>query len=119
MNPKRVYNDYLNDILDSILKIEQFTENMKFNQFKEDVKTSYAVVRAFEIIGEAAKEIPAEIKDKYSNIPWKEMASMRDKLIHAYFGVNLEVVWKTIQEEIPLLKPSVQKAIEEEKNSKE
>ena len=117
MNPKRVYIDYLNDILDSILKIEQFTKDMEFNHFKDDVKTSYAVIRAFEIIGEAAKEIPMEIRDKYSDLPWKEMASMRDKLIHAYFGVNLEVVWKTVHEDIPSLKPLVKKAIEEEKNS--
>ena len=115
MNPKRVYIDFLNDILESIEKIEKFTEDMDIHHFKKDDKTSYAVLRAFEIIGEASKEIPPEIKEKYTELPWKEMAGMRDKLIHAYFGVNLEVVWKTIQEEIPVLKPLIQKVIKNEK----
>lgn len=117
MKPKRVFIDYLDDILDSILKIEQFTEEMDFIQFEDDAKTSYAVIRAFEIIGEATKEISNEVKDKYTDLPWKEMAGMRDKLIHAYFGVNLEVVWKTIQQDIPLLKTLIQKVINEEKKN--
>ena len=117
MKPKRVFIDYLDDIMDSILKIEQFIEEMDFIQFSDDAKTSYAVIRAFEIIGEATKEIPDEVKDKYTDLPWKEMSRMRDKLIHAYFGVNLEVVWKTIQQDVPTLKKSIQKVINEEKNS--
>ena len=117
MNPKRVYLDFLIDIFDSIEKIEQFIDNMEFDQFKRDDKTSYAVIRAFEIIGEAAKEIPEEIKEKYTDLPWKEMTGMRDKLIHVYFGVNLEVVWKTIQEDIPSLKQLIKKVIQEEKKS--
>ena len=117
MKPKRVFIDYLDDILDSILKIEQFTEEMDFIQFEDDAKTSYAVIRAFEIIGEATKEISNEVKDKYTDLPWKEMAGMRDKLIHAYFGVNLEVVWKTIQQDIPLLQTLIQKVINEEKKN--
>ncbi|MHA1816806.1 MAG: HepT-like ribonuclease domain-containing protein, partial [Candidatus Heimdallarchaeaceae archaeon] len=118
MNPKRIYSDYLEDIIESILKIEEFTKDMDYIQFKDDSKTSYAVIRAFEIIGEAAKKIPNEIKSKYANLPWKEIAGMRDKLIHAYFGVNLEVVWKTVIQDIPNLKPLVLKAINEEKISK-
>lgn len=117
MKPKRVFIDYLDDILDSILKIEQFIEEMDFIQFSDDAKTSYAVIRALEIIGEATKEIPDEVKDKYTDLPWKEMSRMRDKLIHAYFGVNLEVVWKTIQQDVPTLKKLIQKVINEEKNS--
>ncbi|MHA1219115.1 MAG: HepT-like ribonuclease domain-containing protein [Candidatus Heimdallarchaeaceae archaeon] len=117
MKPERVFIDYLDDILDSILKIEQFTEEMDFSQFADDAKTSYAVVRAFEIIGEATKGISNEVKDKYTDLPWKEMAGMRDKLTHAYFGVNLEVVWKTIQQDIPLLKTLIQKVINEEKKN--
>jgi len=117
MKPKRVFIDYLDDIMDSILKIEQFIEEMDFIQFSDDAKTSYAVIRAFEIIGESTKETPDEVKDKYTDLPWKEMLGMRDKLTHAYFGVNLEVVWKTIQQEIPLLKTLIQKVINEEKKS--
>jgi uncharacterized protein with HEPN domain len=117
MKPKRVFIDYLDDMLDSILKIEQFTEKMDFIHFTNDAKTSFAVIRAFEIIGEAAKEISNEVKEKYTNLPWKEMTGMRDKLIHAYFGVSLEVVWKTIQQDIPLLKKLVQEVITEEKKN--
>lgn len=109
-----MYVDFLNDILDSIEKIELFTEDMDFEQFKNDDKTTYAVIRAFEIIGEAAKEIPMEIKEKYPKVPWKEMGSMRDKLIHAYFGIDLEVVWKTIHEDISALKPLFTDIIEKE-----
>ena len=118
MNPKRIYSDYLEDIIESILKIEEFTKDMDYIQFKDDSKTSYAVIRAFEIIGEAAKKIPNEIKSKYANLPWKEIAGMRDKLIHAYFGVNLEVVWKTVIQDIPHLKPLVLEVINEEKKDK-
>ena len=114
MSSKRVYLDFLNDILESIEKIELFTEDMNFDQFKNDDKTTYATIRAFEIIGEAAKEISNEIKVKYATIPWKEMASMRDKLIHAYFGVDLEVVWSTIHEDISTLKPLIKDVIENE-----
>lgn len=114
MKPRRVYIDFLNDILESTEKIKQFTANTDFNHFKKDDKTSYAVIRAFEIIGEAAKEIPDEIKEKYAQLPWKEMTSMRDKLIHAYFGVDLEVVWKTIHEDIPALKQLIREVIEKE-----
>ena len=87
---------------------------MDFNQFKNDDKTSYAVIRAFEIIGEASKEIPKEIREQYPELTWKEMASMRDKLIHAYFSVDLEVVWKTINEYIPTIKSLIKKVIEKE-----
>jgi uncharacterized protein with HEPN domain len=118
MNPKREYIDFLNDILDSIIKIEQFTENMEYDEFINDEKTSYAVIRALEIIGEATKEIPSEIRENYSELPWKEMVGMRDKLIHVYFGVNLDVVWETIQKDIPSLKSSVIEIIEEEEKKK-
>ena len=116
MNPERVYVDFLNDILESIEKIEQFISNMDYQDFVKDDKTNYAVIRAFEIIGEASKEIPDELKEEYDEIPWKEMDAMRDKLIHSYFGVDLEVVWKTIEEDISTLKPLIQKIIEKEDN---
>jgi uncharacterized protein with HEPN domain len=109
---KRNYEFYAKDIQESIYLIEQFIEGMDFNKFQVDDKTSSAVIRKLEIIGEAVKQLPDEIKEKYNEIPWKEMAGMRDKLIHWYFGVDLEVVWNVIREEIPRLKPLLRDAFD-------
>lgn len=109
----RNYKIYLKDILTAMEGIEKFVEGMDFEKFKEDDKTSSAVIRKFEIIGEAAKHIPDEIAQKYSRIPWKEMAGMRDRLIHFYFGVDYKLVWRTIKERLPELIPLLKKAIEE------
>ena len=104
MTFKREFIDYINDIMDSIEKIQEFTKNMEFNEFISDDKTNYAIIRCFEIIGEANKSIPQEIIKNHQTIPLQEMAGIRDKLIHGYFGANLKVVWKTINEDIPDLK---------------
>ncbi len=101
---KRTHEDYLKDILDAIASIEEFTSGMDFEDFLKDRKTQFAVVRALEIIGEAAKAIPEDFKKEHPEVPWREMAGMRDKLIHAYFGVDLRVVWKTLKEDVPFLK---------------
>lgn len=84
---KRSLSLYTKDILESIEKIEEFIEGMDFDKFQSDDRTSSAVLRKLEIIGEAVKQLPDEIRDSYKKIPWKEMAGMRDKLIHWYFGV--------------------------------
>ena len=92
---------YLKDILEVIESIEKFVKDMTFEEFKLDDKTSSAVIRKFEIIGEATKNIPKHIKKKYLDIPWKEMAGFRDRLIHFYFGIKYEIVRDTIKIEIP------------------
>ena len=94
---------YLKDINKAINSINNFIEGMNIEQFKSDDKTSSAVIRKFEIIGEATKNLPNNIKDKYPQIPWKDIAGMRDKLIHAYSEVDLNLVWKTIQKRLPEL----------------
>ena len=104
----REYRDYLVDIIDSIDKIESFVKGMKFETFEKDAKTAYAVIRAFEIMGEAVKKIPSSVRNKHKNIPWKEIAGMRDKLIHEYFGIKPRVVWKTIKQDLPKIKPYLQ-----------
>jgi len=102
---KREFGDYIQDIVDATSKGMRFVEDMKYEDFIHDDKTVFAVIRAIEVIGEAAKNIPDDVKDKYPEIPWREMAGMRNKLIHAYFGVDIKRVWKAIKEEIPPLKP--------------
>lgn len=104
----REYKDYLVDIIDAIEKTELFVKGMKFKEFEKDAKTTFAVIRAFEIMGEAVKKIPASVRHKHKHIPWKEMAGMRDKLIHEYFGIKPRVVWKTIKQDLPKIKPHLQ-----------
>lgn len=108
---KRQIQDYLQDILDAIDAAESFVEGMTFEDFQNDQKTIFAVTRAIEIIGEAAKSIPISWREKYSQIPWKNITGMRDKLIHHYFGVNLQVVWNTVKDEIVRLKPIIQEIL--------
>ena len=84
---------------------------MDFENFKEDDKTSSAVIRKFEIIGEATKNIPQDIKEKYPDIPWKEMAGFRDKLIHFYFGIKYDIVWNTVKLRLPALKKSMENVL--------
>jgi len=104
---------YLKDILDNMENAERFVENMTYEEFAADLKTSYAVVRCIEIIGEAAKNIPHPIRQQYPTIPWQEMAGMRDKVIHFYFGVRPERVWLVVKEHIPQIRPLVQKALQD------
>ena len=92
---------YIQDILGAFEAIEGFIGNMSFNEFQNDDKTASAVVRKFEVIGEAAKNVPDAVREKYPEIPWKEMAGFRDKLIHFYFGVKYDLVWQTAQTRIP------------------
>jgi len=107
MKGNREYSDYLRDILDAIEKIELFIEGMDFEKFSRDAKTIFAVVRALEIIGEASKKIPEMPKKQNPGLPWREMAGIRDKLIHEYFGTNIQVVWNTVNEDVPKLKPVI------------
>lgn len=109
----RDYTLYLRDILDAMEAIEEFVEGMEFENFNRDDKTTSAVIRKFEIIGEASKNIPDDIRSKYPAIPWKEMAGMRDRLIHFYFGIKFDLVWQTIEDFIPEVKPLIQKILEE------
>lgn len=111
---KRTYSDYLSDILTNIKRIENFTKGMSFEKFVSDEKTVYAVIRGLEIIGEAVKNLPASLKLKYPKVPWKQIAGMRDRLTHAYFGVKIDVVWHTITAEIPKLKPGLTKITKEQ-----
>ena len=109
---KRDYGDFVQDILDSINDVENFIDGMEFEDFINDKKTIYSVVRAIEIIGEAAKNVPEQIRTKYPDVPWKQMAGMRDKLIHEYFGVDLEILWETAKDDVPQLKTPISEVME-------
>lgn len=101
---KRTVVLYLQDIFISITSIEEYTKGLSFENFSNDKKTIDAVVRNIEIIGEAARNIPKEFTVNNPQVPWGRMISMRNKVIHEYFGVDLDILWKTINEDLPELK---------------
>jgi len=103
--PERDYSLHLDDIIEAVGKIEGYTTNLTFKKFCENSMVMDAVIRNFEIIGEASRRMPTNIKKRYHYIPWKIMAGMRNKLIHEYFGVNKAVLWKTIKEDLPKIEP--------------
>ena len=104
---------YINDILQNMRDAEQFIEGMTYQQFADDKKTFNAVVRAIEVIGEAAKNVPPTLRDQYPAIPWKEMAGMRDKVTHFYFGVDREAIWLAVKERIPPLMPTIERILKD------
>jgi len=110
------HNRYLKDILIALKSIETFVEGMNFDDFEKDDKTAIAVIRKFEIIGEATKSISKNFRNQYSQIPWKEIAGMRDRLIHGYSKVDLNLVWETIQKRLPSLKTEILNILKEEEN---
>ena len=100
---KREYEDYLRDILENAEKALSFVQGMDYDGFCTDDKAVYAVIRALEIIGEAARQIPEDVRQSNPEIQWREMAAMRNKLTHEYFGVNTKVIWRTVQEDLPVI----------------
>jgi uncharacterized protein with HEPN domain len=110
---KREIGDYVQDIIEAMGKAVDFVKGISFEEFVQDDKTAFAVVRALEIIGEAVKNIPDEVREKHPEIPWKGMSGMRNKVIHEYFGVDFGLIWKTIKERIPQLKPLLNKLLED------
>ena len=110
---------YLQDILDAISDIEKFAEGVSKDEFYENREKQYAVLRALEIVGEATKNLSKEVRGKYRRIPWMDIAGMRDKLIHFYFGVKLDLVWQTVRGKLPELKVQIQEILEEMKKIEE
>lgn len=112
---KREWNLFIEDILESIELIESYVVNMDIEYFKKDRKTIDAMVRNFEIIGEASRNIPDEIKTKYRNVDWKGMIGLRNRIAHGYFGINLTIIWEILKRELPLLKERMKQILEKER----
>lgn len=110
---KRDLRVYLDDILESIELIQEYTTNLTEGEFKRAVEVQDAVVRRLEIIGEAVKHIPDDVRKKYPDVPWKKIAGARDIFVHEYFGVRLERVWDTITNDLPPLKVQIEKFLGE------
>ena len=102
---------YLHHILDAIGLIEEYTKGMSENEFLANSMAHDAVVRQIEIIGEAARNISDEFRDKHSNLPWGKMTGIRNKIIHEYFNINYAIVWDTVRDDLPSLKKSMKKII--------
>ena len=109
----RDHLDYLEDILAAIDESAEFTSGISLEAFTQDRKTINAVVRSLDVLGEAAKRIPGDLRAKAPSVPWKYMAGMRDKLIHEYIGVDLSIVWTVVKIELPPLRPEIGRLIAE------
>ena len=111
----RAFRMYLEDIQVAMSRIEEYIDNLTFIKFKQDYKTVDAVIRNFEVIGEAAKNVPEKIKNKYSEVPWNEMYLLRNKVSHEYFGIDYEIIWDVASNYLPANKIQIDSILEEEK----
>lgn len=112
---KRNWKLFISDIFESIQKIEKYTDNLSYDEFVIDEKTKDAVIRNLEIIGEADRQIPDNIKASISEIEWSKIIGLRNRVIHGYFAIEYGIIWHILKEELPLLKEKIKKFIEEEK----
>ena len=104
---------YLLDVKEAIDKIQEYTRKVSYDEFSKNKEKIDAVIRNFEIIGEAVKHIPQNIKQKHRDINWEDIVGMRNIITHEYFGVDLEIIWKTIKEKLPELKEKIEEIIKE------
>jgi uncharacterized protein with HEPN domain len=102
--PYRDWRFRIDDIIEAINKIDRYTGGIDFDSWLKDEKTIDAVIRNIEVIGEASSHLPKEIQEQFEDVPWKMMRGIRNILVHEYFGVDLEIVWKTVKEDLPALK---------------
>ena len=108
---KRDYGSYLVDIIEHMNYAEEFIRDMTFDEFKSDKKTVLSVTKCIEVVGEATKHIPDQIRERYPEIPWRDMAGIRDRLVHGYFKVDLSIVWTTVTIEFPELRSMLENVL--------
>lgn len=111
---KRDYRLFLKDILDSMEEVEKFTCNMSFEEFKKARQTVLAIERLLGIIGEATRNVPDTVKLRHRNVPWKRLAQLRNFVFHVYWGINIGILWRTVKEELPAVKPAVTEMVKNE-----
>jgi len=104
----RDYRDYVADIHEEIIRIQGFVDGIGYDEFLSDFRTNYAVMKALENMGEAAKKIPESLRTKYSAIPFKEMAGLRDVVTHNYDGISYDMIWEVIKKDIPGFLPELE-----------
>lgn len=113
---KRDYKMYIDDILESMNKIQKYISGLEYEEFTQKNMVIDAVIRNLEIIGEASKYVPEDVRVRYSDIPWGKMVGLRNVVIHGYFGVDLSIVWEIITKNIPEVKSLIENALEDVKN---
>jgi uncharacterized protein with HEPN domain len=110
----RDYGLYLEDMVEACRKIMRYTNGLGFTEFIEDERTFDAVVRNLEVIGEAAKHIPSDVRNRYPRVAWSRIASLRDIVAHEYFGLDVDILWDVVQNHVPALLEEVQRILSQE-----
>ena len=105
--------DYVEDIIEAMDNAEALLDGVSYDEFADDFRINYAVVRALEIVGEATKRLPERIRQEYPDIPWRDMAGMRDRIIHGYDNVDYRIVWGTVKKRIPVVRPQLKMILED------
>jgi uncharacterized protein with HEPN domain len=108
---KRTYLDFIEDIYEAIINVERFTDGLAYEAFVSDEKTLYAVRTGLQIIGEASAKIPERIRAQHPDIPWRQIISFRNRIVHEYFGLDVRLIWATIQHDLPELKPKIEQLL--------
>jgi uncharacterized protein with HEPN domain len=115
MTSQRTYLDYLDDIVTALGAISAFLQGLDLDGFHDDIKTIYAVTRALEVAGEAVKRLPEDVRNRHREIPWRLIAGMRDRLIHGYDTVDLDILWQTATHDVPALLDPLAEVIRQER----